>query len=244
MSQLNESNESIKIFASSDEVTTTVSGVRRIDDSECIRRFTLEMAFKLLTSGRPELIAQAMQILPLATRINTINESCGMTALMLACANGDEGAVRALLDAGADVNVETPAATAGSSPVKGSPHRGHLNASSNSLTGHNASNNNNNISSQQFSYHSEFQHWTALTYTALLGHCGIARLLLERGASVEGGAKPSEDKVTITPLQAAAASGSSEMVALLLGHGAQPFLSTLIKDTFCYSGSAQRGSYR
>lgn len=94
------------------------------------------------------------------------------------------------------------------------------------------------------SFNSETQHWTALTYTALLGHCNIARILLERGAHVEGGAKPSEDKVTITPLQAATASGNSEMVALLLAHGAQPFLSTLIKDTFCYSGSAQRGCYR
>lgn len=89
------------------------------------------------------------------------------------------------------------------------------------------------------------QHWTALTYTALLGHCNIASILLDRGAAVEGGAKHSEDdKPTITPLQAATASGNTEMVALLLAHGAQPFLSTLIKDTFSYSGSAQRGCYR
>jgi ankyrin repeat/BTB/POZ domain-containing protein 2 len=93
-------------------------------------------------------------------------------------------------------------------------------------------------------FYGETQHWTALTYTALIGHCNIARILLERGATVEGGARPSEDKSTITPLQAATASGNNEMVALLLAHGAQPFLSTLVKDTFCYSGSAQRGCYR
>lgn len=69
-------------------------------------------------------------------------------------------------------------------------------------------------------------------------------MLLERGAAVEGGAKVIEDKCTVTPLQAATASGNNEMVALLLAHGAQPFLSTLIKDAFCYSAAAQRGCYR
>lgn len=33
------------------------------------------------------------------------------------------------------------------------------------------------------------------------------------------------------------------MVSLLLAHGAHPFLSTQLKDTLCYSGSAQRGCY-
>ena len=47
----------------------------------------------------------------------------------------------------------------------------------------------------------ETQHWTALTYAALQGTCNIARLLLERGAHVEGGARLSEDKCTQTPLQ-------------------------------------------
>lgn len=33
------------------------------------------------------------------------------------------------------------------------------------------------------------------------------------------------------------------MVNLLLAHGANPFLSTQLKDTLCYSASAQRGCY-
>lgn len=49
--------------------------------------------------------------------------------------------------------------------------------------------------------HAETQHWTALTYAALQGSSNIARLLLERGAHVEGGAHLSEDKCTLTPLQ-------------------------------------------
>lgn len=114
------------------------------------------MAFKLLISGRPDLLAQAMQILP-AAKINTINEN-GMTALMLACVNGDEAAVRVLVDAGADVNVETPANVGGSStastPARNSrsvlcqspsPNKS-LNASSGSLT----VNNNNNHQTSPF----------------------------------------------------------------------------------------------
>ncbi|RZF40742.1 hypothetical protein LSTR_LSTR013412 [Laodelphax striatellus] len=89
----------------------------------------------------------------------------------------------------------------------------------------------------------ETQHWTALTYAALQGNVAIAKLLLDRGANVEGGAKLSEEKCTITPLQVAAASGNLEMVSLLLSHGAHSFLSTLLKDSLCYSGAAQRGCY-
>lgn len=33
------------------------------------------------------------------------------------------------------------------------------------------------------------------------------------------------------------------MVSLLLAHGAHPFLSTQMKDSLCYSASAQRGCY-
>lgn len=50
----------------------------------------------------------------------------------------------------------------------------------------------------------ETQHWTALTYAAARGHTRCARLLLERGANVEGGAQLSEEKCTLTPLQVTA----------------------------------------
>lgn len=33
------------------------------------------------------------------------------------------------------------------------------------------------------------------------------------------------------------------MMALLLSYGANPYLSTLMKDSLCYSGAAQRGCY-
>jgi len=223
------------------------------------------MAFKMLISGRADLIAQAMPLLP-STKINTVND-VGFTALMLACINGDESAVTALLDAGADLNIESPSSTTSSSsntPSKipqtssASNVRSPINQSAMVLPNKTISNTNvssanlsspgttvsNSVCCAQTAFNAETQHWTALTYTALLGHCNIARILLEKGAAVEGGAKLSEDKCTVTPLQAATASGNNEMVALLLAHGAQPFLSTLIKDSFSYSGSAQRGCYR
>nr|XP_003703290.1 PREDICTED: ankyrin repeat and BTB/POZ domain-containing protein BTBD11 isoform X1 [Megachile rotundata]XP_012140713.1 PREDICTED: ankyrin repeat and BTB/POZ domain-containing protein BTBD11 isoform X1 [Megachile rotundata]XP_012140714.1 PREDICTED: ankyrin repeat and BTB/POZ domain-containing protein BTBD11 isoform X1 [Megachile rotundata]XP_012140715.1 PREDICTED: ankyrin repeat and BTB/POZ domain-containing protein BTBD11 isoform X1 [Megachile rotundata]XP_012140716.1 PREDICTED: ankyrin repea len=236
---------------------------KRIDDTEYVRLLTMDMAFKMLTSGRTDLIAQAMPLLP-STKINTVNDN-GFTALMIACINGDETAILALLDAGADLNIESPPPPTGqlaNTPSKVPVTPGVSNArspvtpssivssgksmqssgSASSLP--NASSNiSSNVCCNQTGFNAETQHWTALTYTALMGHCNIARILLERGAAVEGGAKPSEDKCTVTPLQAATATGNNEMVALLLAHGAQPFLSTLIKDSFSYSGSAQRGCY-
>ncbi|XP_043682112.1 ankyrin repeat and BTB/POZ domain-containing protein BTBD11 isoform X2 [Vespula pensylvanica] len=232
---------------------------KRIDDSEYVRLLTTDMAFKMLTSGREELIAQAMPLLP-STKINTVNDS-GFTALMLACINGDEQAVAALLDAGADLNIESPPPSTSQSsgtPSKVSSStstavvRSPVNQSVITTPSKNGSvpspggtpcGNSSNVYYVQTGFNAETQHWTALTYTALLGHCNIARMLLERGAAVEGGAKVSEDKCTVTPLQAATASGNNEMVALLLAHSAQPFLSTLIKDSFSYTGSAQRGCY-
>lgn len=239
---------------------------KRIDDVEYVRLLTTDMAFKMLISGRTDLITQAIPMLP-STKINTVNDT-GFTALMLACINGDESAVTTLLDAGADLNIESPSPTTSQSsttPSKtpltsGAPNVRNPIGPSSALIASNKTSPNANVSSgspgnsigsvssgvyyAQSGFNAETQHWTALTYTALLGHCNIARILLERGAAVEGGAKVSEDKCTVTPLQAATASGNNEMVALLLAHGAQPFLSTLIKDSFSYSGSAQRGCYR
>lgn len=76
------------------------------------------------------------------------------------------GVAKALLDAGAGVDIETPPSSAAHPAVNG-----------------------------------ETQHWTALTHAAAKGHCKCARILLERGANVEGGAQLSEEKCTLTPLQ-------------------------------------------
>lgn len=85
---------------------------------------------------------------------------------MIGCIRGDEGIVRMLMEAGADVDTETP-------PV--SPEYSMANP--------------------------EMQHWTALTYAAIQGHASIAKILLEKKANVEGGARLSEEKCTETPLQ-------------------------------------------
>ncbi|XP_072745996.1 ankyrin repeat and BTB/POZ domain-containing protein 2 isoform X1 [Anoplolepis gracilipes] len=240
---------------------------KRVDDAEYVRLLTLDMAFKMLISGRTDLIVQAIPLLP-STKLNTVNDA-GFTPLMLACINGDESAVTALLDAGADLNIESPSAansslnTPSKMPQNSSPGASNIRSpinqsmmmtptgktmSNTNVTSANSPGNPNgvtpgNVCYAQTAFNAETQHWTALTYAALLAHCNVARILLERGAAVEGGAKLNEDKCTVTPLQAATASGNNEMVALLLAHGAQPFLSTLIKDSFSYSGTAQRGCY-
>ncbi|XP_063224309.1 ankyrin repeat and BTB/POZ domain-containing protein 2 [Bacillus rossius redtenbacheri] len=178
------------------------------DEGDCVRRLKSELAFKMLRSGRGDLLQHALQLLPSSKKLNSVNE-CGLTPLMAAVLLRDEAAARALLELGADPDVETPAYGAPGCPQA----------------------------------HAEAQHWTALTHAALQGALGCARLLLEHGAHVEGGARLSEDKCTLTPLQVAVASGNTELVSLLLSHGAHPFLSTQLKDSLCYSGAAQRGCY-
>ncbi|XP_053680703.1 uncharacterized protein LOC128731598 [Anopheles nili] len=178
------------------------------DSSECGRRATYALAFRLMLTGRPELLIQALSLVPPTTRYDTLNHQ-GLTALMIAAVRNDETALQTLLDAGADPNVEVPSS-------------GHPNCPA---------------------IHPETQHWTAVTFAACKGNYQALRILLERGAHVEGGARLSEDKCTLTPLQVASGSGIVEVVALLLAHGAHAFLSTQQKDLLCFSGTAQRGCY-
>lgn len=186
------------------------SAVSSIQDDihEYGRRATLALAFRLMLSGRPELMMQASSLLPPATRYDTLNQ-LGMSALMVAVIRNDEQAVQILLDVGADPNVEVPAV---------------------GTTGYSA-------------IHPETQQWTAVTFAACRGAYGVVRILLERGGHVEGGARLSEDKCTLTPLQVASGSGCLDVVSLLLAHGAHAFLSTQQKDSLCFSGTAQRGCY-
>lgn len=175
---------------------------------ECGRRSTLNLAFRLVMTGRPELILQANSLLPPTTRYDTLNHF-GLTPLMVAAIRNDEIALQSLLEIGADPNVEVPSV-------------GHALCTA---------------------IHPGTQHWTAITFAACRGNYQMVRMLLERGSNVEGGARLSEDKCTMTPLQIASGAGVLDVVSLLLGHGAHAFLSTQIKDTLCFSGSAQRGCY-
>ncbi|XP_016959533.1 ankyrin repeat and BTB/POZ domain-containing protein 2 isoform X1 [Drosophila biarmipes] len=178
------------------------------DTSELGRRATIGVAFKLLLTGRAELLAQAAQLLPPTTRYDTQN-SAGLTALMIASIRNDEVALHALLDAGCDPNVEVPPAGSAGYPA----------------------------------IQPDTQYWTALSFAASRANYVALRILLERGGKVEGGARSSEEKCTLTPLQLAAGTGNLEIVALLLAHGANAFLSTQQKDSLCFAGSAQKGCF-
>lgn len=90
--------------------------------------------------------------------------------------------------------------------------------------------------------HPETQHWTALTFAACRANYQALRVLLERGAKVEGGARLSEEKCTFTPLQVASGTGCIENVSVLLAHGASSFLSTK-QNSMSFSGKAQQGCY-
>ncbi|XP_055594573.1 ankyrin repeat and BTB/POZ domain-containing protein 2 isoform X2 [Uranotaenia lowii] len=193
-------------LSSNSSASTTTSSIE--DSSECGKRATYALAFRLMLTGRAELLIQALSLVPPTTRYDTLNHQ-GMTALMVAAVRNDEAAIQTLLDAGADPNMEVPSV-------------GHPNGAA---------------------IHPETQHWTAVTFAACKGNYQALRVLLERGAHVEGGARLSEDKCTLTPLQVASGCGVVEVVSLLLAHGAHAFLSTQLKDSLCFSGSAQRGCY-
>ncbi|XP_067648265.1 ankyrin repeat and BTB/POZ domain-containing protein 2 isoform X2 [Eurosta solidaginis] len=189
--------------------TTPIASSINEDTTEFGKRATITLAFKLMLTGRAELLSQAANLLPPTTRYDTLNHA-GLTALMIAAIRNDEVVLQALLDAGCDPNIEVP-------PVAQSNFPG---------------------------IHPDTQHWTAVTFAASRSNYLALRLLLERGGKVEGGARLSEEKPTLTPLQVACGSGNVEIISLLLAHGANAFLSTQQKDTMCFAGgSAQRGSY-
>ncbi|KAL5287396.1 ABTB2 family protein [Megaselia abdita] len=203
---LEEELPSKKTYVSHNSTSMNVSSSE--ETKEFGRRATIALAFKMMLTGRAELLAQASTILPPTSRYDTLNHN-GMTALMIACIRNDEIAIQSLLDAGCDPNVEIPAIGTTGCPA----------------------------------IHPETQYWSALTFASCKGNYQACRMLMERGGRVEGGSRLSEEKLTLTPLQVSSGSSTSEIVALLLAHGANPFLSTTHKDVMCFSGSAQRGCY-
>lgn len=98
------------------------------------------------------------------------------------------------------------------------------------------------MSSTCSAIHPDTVGWTAITFAACRGNFKAVRMLLERGANVEGGACLSDDKCTLTALQVSSGSGAIDIVSILLSHGANAFLSTQHKDQGFLS-TAQRGCY-
>lgn len=78
---------------------------QNVDDNEYGRRATVAFTFRLMLTGRPELLKQAHALLPSATRYDTRNHA-GLTALMIAAIHNDEAVMKTLLDAGANPNTE------------------------------------------------------------------------------------------------------------------------------------------
>ncbi|CAG2171457.1 unnamed protein product [Oppiella nova] len=185
-----------------------------LDASECLRRLKVELAFRMLSCGRPDVLTHALQLLPHNTGINTVDDS-GLTALMRACIAGDIRLVRVLCDANCDVNVETPAPPT------------HKNRERYGSNGH---------------VMAETQHWTALCYACIHGHREIVNILLDMGANVEGGYRYGEEMATQTPLQLAASAGRIDIVKVLLTYGADPYLTTTVNDSAVAHCSASRGS--
>nr|XP_054761238.1 ankyrin repeat and BTB/POZ domain-containing protein 3-like [Lytechinus pictus] len=79
---------------------------RHLDASQSTARFQQDLGFRMLACGRTDLVPNAAALLG-PDGIDTVSEQ-GMTALMLACARGDEAMVQILLDNGAKPNLTVP----------------------------------------------------------------------------------------------------------------------------------------
>lgn len=59
------------------------------DHVEASRQIQTELAFRLMLTGRQELIQQALPLLPISSRFDTLDQQ-GHTALMLAALHNDD----------------------------------------------------------------------------------------------------------------------------------------------------------
>ncbi|XP_043932567.1 ankyrin repeat and BTB/POZ domain-containing protein BTBD11-like isoform X2 [Protopterus annectens] len=79
---------------------------RRLDAEKAEKKLLWNLAFRMLTCGRTDLVKPAVALLG-PTGLDTTDEQ-GMTPLMYACVSGDEAMVQVLLDSGASVDIQVP----------------------------------------------------------------------------------------------------------------------------------------
>lgn len=89
-------------------LTSSSSGSSGVDETkEDGKRATIDLAFRMMLTGIPDLLTQSMSLVSPTTRYDTINHQ-GLTALMIAAIRNDENAIQSLLDCGANPNIEVP----------------------------------------------------------------------------------------------------------------------------------------
>lgn len=75
------------------------------DEQQCLDSVKRAMAFRLLSTGRRDLVPHALQLLPPGEDLaSSVRNAAGLSPLQVAAARGDVGALRTLLDTGARVD--------------------------------------------------------------------------------------------------------------------------------------------
>uniref|UniRef100_A0A8C6S5X1 Ankyrin repeat and BTB (POZ) domain containing 2a n=1 Tax=Neogobius melanostomus TaxID=47308 RepID=A0A8C6S5X1_9GOBI len=89
---------------------SSVSSWCSLDAGSALERFSSDLGFRMLHSGRADLLPQASALLG-EKGLDTMDER-GMTALMYASAAGDEALVQVLVQAGAQLDLQIPGSSA------------------------------------------------------------------------------------------------------------------------------------
>ncbi|KAL4645830.1 ankyrin repeat and BTB/POZ domain-containing protein BTBD11-B-like [Arapaima gigas] len=79
---------------------------KRLEAPVVKRLLCWNLAFRMLTCGRTDLVASAVALLG-PDGVNTFDQQ-GLSPLMYTCATGDEAMVQVLLDSGASINLQVP----------------------------------------------------------------------------------------------------------------------------------------
>ena len=187
------------------------------DESQFVDQLKREMAFRMLQTGRKDLVPHALQLLPQSCSNQLINSS-GLTPLQLAAIRGDTSVMKILLDTGAHIDGEGANEDFNHwTPLTYAALNGHYKACK-LLLERNARVNG-GIGETKAAE-------TPLQVAAGVGHVKIAELLMSYGASPLTASNQDEYSVSLMPT--AMQAGSCSPISIAAMHGNRRLLHVMV----------------